>query len=220
LTLQNGIERITPDNLARKSVEWLRRIEKFNVHRSPIAMQDSALIVVDMQKYFLGPRVASLLDAGTAILPNVKRLVDRYHEMGRPVIFTRHVHKQDGSDLGILGEWWSDHSIKGTEEAEIHDSISPGPEDLVIFKNRYSAFYGTDLADVLQDWQVKEVVICGVMTNICCESTARDAFFRDLWVRFVADATASVTEDMHVATLLNLAYAFAEICLTEDVVRA
>jgi ureidoacrylate peracid hydrolase len=219
LMAQSRMERITTGNIARKSEEWLRRIEKFNVHRSPLDTDHSALIVVDMQKYFLGPRIASLLDAGTAIIPNVKRLIDCYHENGRPVIFTRHVHKRDGSDLGIMREWWSDHSMEGTEEAEIHDSIAPGAEDIVILKNRYSAFYGTDLEEILRDRQVREVVICGVMTNICCESTARDAFFRDLWVRFVADATASVTEEMHVATLLNLAYAFAEICLTEKVVQ-
>lgn len=213
------MERITSENISSKSEQWLKAIEKFNVHRSPVGLGNSALIVIDMQKYFLGPRVASLLDAGTAILPNVKALVDWYRRNGRPVILTRHVHKEDGSDLGILGEWWDDHSMEGTEESEIHDSIVPGPDDIVMFKNRYSAFYGTDLEGMLRSLNVKEVVISGVMTNICCESTARDAFFRDMWVRFVADATATITEEMHVATLLNLAYAFAEVCLTEDVVR-
>ncbi len=211
--------RVNPRNLREKSDEWLTRIEKFNVHRSPVGVERSALLVIDMQKFFLGSRIASLLDSGTAILPNVKRLIDHYHEKGRPVIYTRHAHSPDGSDLGILGEWWDEHCLEGTEEAEIHDSIAPGPEDSVILKHRYSAFYGTDLDDVLVERQVEEVVISGVMTNICCESTARDAFFRDMWVRFVADATASVNEEMHVATLQSLAYAFAEVCLTEDVLR-
>ncbi|MCK4367542.1 MAG: cysteine hydrolase [Thermoplasmata archaeon] len=214
------MERVTPENIREKSEDWLRRIGKFNVHRSPVGVDHSALLVIDMQKFFLGSSVASLVDPVAAILPNVKRLIDRYREKGRPVIYTRHVHNPDGSDLGILGEWWDDHCKEGTEEAEIHDSIAPRPDDKVICKNRYSAFHGTDLADVLRSREVEEVVISGVMTNICCESTARDAFFRDIWVRFVADATASVTEEMHVATLLNLAYAFAEVCLTEDVLRA
>ncbi len=212
--------RVTPQNLREKSEEWLRRIEKYNVHRSPVGLDRSALLVIDMQKFFLGSRVASLMDAGTAILPNVKRLIDHYHGIGRPVIYTRHVHSPDGSDLGILGEWWDEHCLEGTEEAEIHDSIAPGPEDTVISKHRYSAFYGTDLDELLADLHVEEIAISGVMTNICCESTARDAFFRDIWVRFVADATASINEEMHVATLLSLAYAFAEVCLTEDVLPA
>ena len=220
MTARGRMERVTPENIREKSEDWLRRIGKFNVHRSPVGVDHSALLVIDMQKFFLGSRVASLVDPVAAILPNVKRLIDRYREKGRPVIYTRHVHNPDGSDLGILGEWWDDHCKEGTEEADIHDSIAPGPDDKVICKNRYSAFHGTDLADVLRSREVEEVVISGVMTNICCESTARDAFFRDIWVRFVADATASVTEEMHVATLLNLAYAFAEVCLTEDVLRA
>lgn len=220
MTARGRMERVTPENIREKSEDWLRRIEKFNVHRSPVGVDHSALLVIDMQKFFLSSRVASLVDPGAAILPNVKRLIDRYREKGRPVIYTRHVHNPDGSDLGILGEWWDDHCKEGTEGADIHDSVAPGPDDKVICKNRYSAFHGTDLADVLRSREVEEVVISGVMTNICCESTARDAFFRDIWVRFVADATASVTEEMHVATLLNLAYAFAEVCLTEDVLRA
>lgn len=210
-------ERITLENFERKSEEWMRSIEKFNIHRSPIDMDHSALLVIDMQRFFIGPRVSSLENAGNAILPNVKKLIDCYHDIDRPVIYTCHVHKPDGSDLGILGKWWDEHSLEGTDEARIHEFVAPRPEDKVIFKNRYSAFYGTDLEETLRSQQIEEVVICGVMTNICCESTARDAFFRDMWVRFVADATASVTEDMHVGTLLNLAYAFAEICLTKDV---
>lgn len=212
-------ENINPRNIAEKSEEWMKRIGKFNIHKSPIAVENSALLVIDMQKFFIGARVSSLLEPGDAILPNVKRLVDHYHEKGSPVVYTRHVHKPDGSDLGILGEWWDEHSMEGSDEAEIHESIAPLPEDKVILKQRYSAFYNTNLEAFLRGKQIKEVVICGVMTNICCESTARDAFFRDLWVRFVADATASVTEDMHFASLLSLSYAFAEICLTEDVLR-
>ncbi len=146
-------------------------------------------------------------------------MIEHFHENGRPVVYTRHTHRQDGSDLGILGEWWDEHCLEGSEEAEIHESIAPIPEDEVIFKHRYSAFYNTDLERFLRHQRTKEVVVSGVMTNICCESTARDAFFRDFWVRFVADATASVTEDMHVGSLLNLAYAFAEVCLTEDIIR-
>ncbi|MFQ6129147.1 MAG: cysteine hydrolase family protein [Thermoplasmata archaeon] len=212
-------EKITQKTLDRKSKEWMKRIEKFNIHKSPIDMDHSALLVIDMQKFFLDSKVPALVDPGNAILPNVKKLIDHYHRKGGQVIYTCHVHRPDGSDLGILEQWWDEHSIEGTDEARIHESIAPKTEDKVIHKHRYSAFYNTDLELTLQSQQIEEVVICGVMTNICCESTARDAFFRDIWVRFVADATASVTEEMHVAALLNLAYAFAEVCLTEDILR-
>lgn len=197
----------------------MESIRRFNVHSSPVGMDQSALLVIDMQNYFLGSRVASLVGPGKAILPNVRRLIDHYQENGRPVIYTRHVHAQDGSDLGILGQWWDENVMEGTEEAEIHESLTPRPDEKVIVKNRYSAFCGTDLEEILSSSDVREVVISGVMTNICCESTAREAFFRDIWVKFVADATTTVTEAMHIGALLNLAYAFAEVCLTEDTFR-
>ena len=67
--------------------------------------------------------------------------------------------------------------------------------------------------------KVEDIVISGIMTNICCESTARDAYYRDYRVFFPADATGSINEDMHVASLLNLAFGFAHITTTGDIAR-
>ncbi len=213
---------VTENDLPEKSREWMKAIERRNIHKWPFDINTAVLLVIDMQRYFLEPRAHGYCPAGAVVIPNIIKLIEHFGEKKRPVIFTRHVHKKDGSDLGILGRWWDEMPAEGTKEAEIDGRLTPpllkggeGGFEFIISKNRYSAFYNTELDLILKRLGVKEVVITGVMTNICCESTARDAFFRDYMVRFVADATGSVKEEMHVATLINLAYAFADVCLTE-----
>ena len=146
-----------------------------------------------------------------AIVPEVSHLIKVFRESNRPVIFTSHVHKKDGSDLGIMGIWWSDACIEGSEWSEIHPDLNPVKDDKVVTKHRYSAFYGTDLEIVLRCSGVEDVVVAGVMTNLCCESTARDAFYRDFRVFFLADGTATISEEMHVASIMNLAYGFSVV---------
>jgi len=74
----------------------------------------------------------------------------------------------------------------------------------------------TGLDDILKSRGIEEIIITGVMTNCCCEPTARDAFMRDYRVFFVSDATARVNEELHLATLKNLAHVFAHVLDTES----
>jgi len=108
--------------------------------------------------------------------------------------------------------------IEGSPESEIHPDIYPKSNEKVIFKHRYSAFYNTDLETVLRCQQVEDIVITGIMTNMCCESTARDAYYRDYRVFFPADGTGSITEEMHLASLLNLAFGFSWVTDVDTVV--
>jgi len=97
--------------------------------------------------------------------------------------------------------------------------LSVLPKEKVIIKHRYSAFYNTDLETVLRCLRIEEIVISGIMTNMCCESTARDAYYRDLKVFFLADATGSINEEMHLASLLNCAFGFGIVTTTEWILR-
>ena len=109
--------------------------------------------------------------------------------------------------------------LEGSPESEIHQDISPKPNEKVIFKHRYSAFYNTDLETVLRCLKVEDIVIAGIMTNMCCESTSRDAYYRDYRVFFLADATGAINEEMHLASLLNLAFGFAYVTTADDVIQ-
>ena len=171
--------------------------------------EKAALLVVDMQHFFLDPASPTFTCGGLAILPNLKKAIKAFREAGRPVIFTRHVHHPDGLDAGIMGWWWEGMCLEGRPESEVHQDISPLPNEKVIFKHRYSSFYNTDLETILRTLKVEDLVMAGIMTNMCCESTTRDAYYRDYRVFFLADGTGSITEEMHLASLLNVAFGFS-----------
>jgi nicotinamidase-related amidase len=177
----------------------------------------SALLVIDMQKFFLDPVSPTFTCGGLAILPGLERLIRAFRGAGRPVLFTRHVHHPDDLDAGIMGWWWKGKCIEGSPESEIHPAIAPLPREKVVFKHRYSAFFDTDLETVLRCLKVEDIVIAGIMTNICCESTARDAYYRDHRVFFLADGTGSINEEMHLASLLNLAFGFAHVTTVNEI---
>ena len=202
----------TAENIGSKALTWLDRIRPYNQHQMRLNVAASVLLVIDMQRFFLDPASPTFTCGGLAILPTVKRLIDAFRRSGRPVIFARHVHHPSDLDSGIMGWWWEGKCLEGTPESEVHPDLAPMPGEKVVFKHRYSAFYNTDLETVLRCLGVEDVVVCGVMTNLCCESTARDAYYRDYRVFFPADGTGSVNEEMHVASLLNLAFGFA--CVT------
>ena len=203
---------VTAENIGSKAMAWLDRIRPYNRHQMRLNVAASALLVIDMQQFFLDPASPTFTRGGVAILPTVKRLLGAFRWAGRPVIFTRHVHHPADLDSGIMGWWWEGKCLEGSQESEIHPELTPMPGEKVVFKHRYSAFYNTDLETVLRCLRVEDIVVSGVMTNLCCESTARDAYSRDYRVFFPADGTGSVSEEMHVASLLNLAFGFA--CVT------
>lgn len=211
---------VTEKNLAKKTKEWSLIARRFNTHRLKLDAAHSALLIVDMQNFFLDPQSPTFTEGGLAILPNVKKILAAFRAAKRPIIYTAHVHSADGSDAGIMKWWWEGMCVDGTPEAEIHPEIAPLPSEKVIKKHRYSAFYNTDLETILRVLKIKDLVISGVMTNMCCESSARDAYYRDYRVFFLLDATGSVTEEFHLATLKNLAYGFAYVTTSAEVINS
>lgn len=210
---------VTEKSIEAKSREWLERISAFNTHRMRINREKAALLVIDMQRFFLDPSSPTFTCGGLAVLPNVKRLIEAFRSAGLPVIFTRHVHHPEGIDAGIMGWWWEGMCVEGTPESEVHDDIAPLPGEKVVTKHRYSSFYNTDLETILRCQKIEDVVVCGIMTNMCCESTARDAYYRDYRVFFPADGTGSINEEMHTASLLNLAFGFADVTSVDTIVE-
>jgi biuret amidohydrolase len=208
---------VTETTVVGKGLEWLERISPFNTHEMKLNPDKAALLVIDMQTFFLDPLSPSYTCGGPAILPHVKKLIYAFREVSIPIIYTRHVHHPEMLDAGIMGWWWKGMCKEGSPESEVHPAIQPTAGEKVILKHRYSAFYNTDLETVLRVLKVEDLVISGVMTNMCCESTARDAYFRDYRVFFLADGTGSINEEMQVASLLNLAFGFAWITRIDEI---
>jgi nicotinamidase-related amidase len=210
---------VTSEILDLKTEIWLKKISKFNKHRMHLKKEKSALLVIDMQKFFLDPLSPGFTCGGPAILPSLKLLIDSFRKNDLPVIYTCHVHHPGNIDSGIMKWWWEGMCIEGSPDSEIHDSIAPLPGEKIVYKHRYSAFYNTDLETILRCLKVEDIVISGIMTNMCCESTARDAYFRDYRVFFPADGTGSINEEMHLASLLNLAFGFSFITTIKQILK-
>ena len=210
---------VTSQSLEVKSRSWLEAIAPFNQHQMDVNKDKAALLVIDMQEFFLSPSSPSFTCGGLAIIPNLKKLIGAFRAANRPVIYTRHVHHPQRLDAGIMEWWWEGMCLEGSPESEIHDEIAPQSREKVILKHRYSAFYNTDLETILRCLKIEDLVITGIMTNMCCESTARDAYYRDYRVFFLADGTGSVNEEMHRASLLNLAFGFAYVTNAGNVMQ-
>jgi biuret amidohydrolase len=210
---------VTKETLANKTKTWLEKIKPFNQHSMMFNKNKSALLVIDMQCFFLDPASPTFTCGGIAVIPGLKRLITAFRKAGRPVIYTKHVHHPGLLDAGIMQWWWEGMCIEDSPESEIHDELKPMPEEKIILKHRYSAFYNTDLETVLRCMKIEDIVICGIMTNLCCESTARDAYFRDYRIFFPADGTGSINEEMHTASLLNLAFGFASVTTADSIIQ-
>jgi len=207
-------------NLSSLARKWIRDAVSFTYERDEfeIDIGRCSLVVIDMQNYFASESGRSFLPASRAILPNILSLVDAFRKSGRSVIFTQHGHASK-SDLGILGSFWGDYIKKGEDDWNIIKELEPDSGDLRIFKTRYDAFYGTDLEKILRKNNSSQVIITGVMTHLCCETTARSAFVRDFEVYFCVDATASNCEELHTGSLRALSHGVAIPVMTEDVIN-
>lgn len=171
----------------------------------------AALLVIDMQEYFRG--IAS------PVLGRVGELIRQLRTAGIPIIYTQHGHEDPARDGGMLYQWWDELIMVGGPEWTLLPELAPAAEDRIFAKTRYSAFVGTGLHEHLRQTGITDVVIAGVMTNLCCETTARDAFVRDYRVFFLTDGTATASPAHHAASLDNLGYGFATLLTCAELAR-
>lgn len=173
--------------------------------RIPFDPSRAALLVIDMQGVFLDPGSHAFVPSAPTVLPRIVRLVGDFERAGRPVICTRHLNRPE--EAGLMALWWGDIISPDDPLSGIVPELDGRGWTLV--KRRYDAFHGTDLEGILRREAVAQVVITGVMTHLCCETTARSAFMRDIAVFFAVDGTATYNEELHVGTLRALAHGFA-----------
>lgn len=175
-----------------------------------------ALFVIDMMKYFCDKTSNSCVPQSDIIISKIKKLIEVFSRNNRPVIFTRHIDSDDNNNMML--KWWQENIREDNPMSKIIEDFDTGRGEVII-KHQYDAFINTGLEKKLKDKSVEQVVICGVLTNLCCESTARSAFMRGFEVYFITDGTATYTKDMHDATLLNLKYGFATLLTNDEVMK-
>ena len=176
----------------------------------------SALLVTDMQNYFLDPGSHAFVPSARAILSKIQLLLTFFRERKRPVIFTRHVNTI--ADAASMAEWWSDLIDPVSPASRIIEGLNR-EHDTVIAKTQYNAFYQTPLDRILKEKEIKYLVVSGVMTNLCCETSLREAFVRGYLPIMPVDATATYTRDLHTASFTSLAFGFSPVMTTTEVIN-
>ena len=148
------------------------------------------VIVVDMLNDF----VTGILkcERASRIIPNIRRLLDFARKRGNPVIYTNDAHLPD---VDKEFELWPPHAVVGSRGAEVIDELKPREGDYVIPKRRYSAFYETNLDLLLRELKVDTLVLAGLVTNVCVQHTAADAFFRGYRILVPEDCVEALTEE-------------------------
>ena len=190
----------------------------------------TALLVIDMQNCFLVPEFSVIeVPRSRDIVDNVNALAQATRRGGGVVVWTQHTFRPDWTvwhDYFARGKW-RDRMIAETAEGSfgygIHDSMDVGADDLVVLKKRYSALIPgstePDVAVELRRRGIDTVIVVGTLTNVCCESTARDAMMLDFKTLFIADANATRGDAEHNATLISMVQVFADVRFTGDVLE-
>ncbi|MFI5419388.1 MAG: cysteine hydrolase family protein [Nitrososphaerales archaeon] len=198
--------------------------------------KSTALIVIDMQNAFLDSSSPYCVVGAESLLTRVSNLVIFCRSQNIPVIFTK-VVLDDEMDGGPFSKNWFDHGFdevgilkRGTRNVEIHSSLHPHGEDLIIEKPRYSAFYSTRLDNLLKARNVKTIIIAGADTKFCVLSTSRDAQFRDYQVLVLHDCIATgalpdlgwgevSAEEVEKVILTTIAIGDGEVIASDEFIR-
>ncbi len=189
----------------------LKELKPYRERKAVVDPERAAILVIDLQNYF--KQIAQ------PILPIILKVIQSCRKVHIPIIFTQHGHTRPDSDGGTLGQWWGELIMAGTEDWKFLPEIVTSEEDIILPKKRYSAFFETDLDETLRSRGIQDLIISGVMTNLCCETTARDAFMRNYRVFFLIDGTATRKSDLHLATLKNLGFGFAYLLTCDELIK-
>ena len=187
---------------------------------------ETALLVIDMQNYYVA-------EVGTAraIVPNINRLATEMRQRGGAVVWVCMTAGKSGESLWSLYHDYffteakriahRDGLSEGAEGHKLYAGLDARPEDLYVWKTRFSPFVpgASNLDSILRTRRVRNLIITGTATNMCCESAARDAMMLDYRVIMVPDANAARFDEDHLAGLTSFYQSFGDVRDTDDVLQ-
>ena len=194
----------------------------------------AALIVVDMQNDFCSAggmmdKEGADLTAVQAMAERLPALMDSARRAGALVVFVRNVYSTD--DNLYLSDAWLEQALRrrgesyttrpvcaeGSWDGDFYGDVRPLPGEPVVTKHRFSAFHNTDLDTILRANAIRTLVMTGVATNVCVETTAREGFVRDYYIVFLADGTACYRDEDQAATLSVIDRLFGQVSTMDEV---
>jgi ureidoacrylate peracid hydrolase len=208
-----------------------------------IDLRRTAVIVVDMQNAFVSK--GGMFDisgrdisAAEGVIENNRKIIDAARKSGCRIVYLKMSYDPDYSnsggpespnwhkELGLVmmrrnPEFWGKFVTRGTWDEEICEELTPEPGDIIVRKQRYSGFAGTNLDLILKTHRIKYCIYTGVATNVCVESTLRDGYFLDYWPILALDAVNNVGPPItQEATYWNVEALFGWVTTTDDFLKA
>ncbi|MFN4267574.1 MAG: isochorismatase family protein [Fervidobacterium pennivorans] len=184
--------------------------------RHPLRISKPAILVIDVQQYFFSESSPAFLKGSWRVRENIQTFLKRIRQLSEglslsiPVIAT--IHKGGSENMK---KWWGNV----VEDVWAKLAIEEDLVDVVIYKDSYDAFYMTELEDILKAKSADQLIISGVMTHLCCETTARSGFVRGYEIVMVEDCLWDKDEWYHYASLKNLAHGFAVVSTSQEIVE-
>ena len=190
----------------------------------------TALLVVDLQNGFMAPGQPAEMPVARAVVPNVNRLAEATRGVGGTVVWLKNTYDEESAQTWsvwrssfIPSDWgrrMEEAFTPGSFGHELYGGLKTAPDDIVVLKRRFSAFVqgSSGLDQILRQRGIDTLVIVGTATNVCCESTLRDAMMMNYKCIMVSDANATRTDEEHNATLATVAVIFGDVRTTDEVV--
>ena len=190
----------------------------------------TALVVIDMQTAFCAPGAPAEVPLARGIVPNINRLAGSLRKLGCPVIWVLH----GNTSRGDRSDWdlFFNHVVGAEVRERTMAALAPGqqtvwaelevgPDDHTVIKNRYSALISgsSQLERLLRSLGIDTVLIAGTKTNVCCESTARDAMMLDFKTVMLSDCCAALSDDEHRASLETIFQQFGDVSTADEALR-
>jgi ureidoacrylate peracid hydrolase len=197
--------------------------------RDTIDAASTALVVVDMQNHFVAPGFPAEVPLSREIVPNISRLARAMRVAGGTIVWIQ------TTAAGGLEQWsnYQRHMLsperrqkrlasldEAAEGFKLYPALDVQPDDLRVKKIKYSAFIAgsSDIDAQLKSRGIDSVLITGTATNVCCESSARDAMMLDYRVAMLSDANATWTDEEHAATLNSFLLFFGDVMTTDETI--
>ena len=212
----------------------LAHVPPLGTLREKVAPPHTAVLVIDMQNDFCSPGGLVSKDGrdigeAAALAERLPRFIDAARGAGALVVFIRNVYTTDRNHY--LSDVWLEQAARkraggyttipvcceASWEGDFVGDVRPLPGEPIVTKHRYSAFHNTDLDTILRANGIRTLVLKGVVTNVCVETTAREGFVRDYYIAVVDDGTAAYSPEDHRATLRNIDRFFGEVATMAQV---
>ncbi len=152
-----------------------------------------ALLIIDMINDFVEEKGALYVEGAKDLIPKINEKIKEFRERGGLIIFVCDAHSEDDKEFEV----WGKHAVKGTWGSEVASGLDYREDDIRVDKTRFSAFFKTNLEDILKKHGIKKVYLTGILTDICVLYTAGDAYMRDFKVAVFKDCVKSVNEERH-----------------------